>query len=117
MRKRLPKLNTASVSVIKGIAEGKDFSLPSMNTEAKCFSSFSLSPLCFHNPITPFRATILLLLFYYYHGFTVRYSVLVTITENADIKMRYLLKAGLYVLQNARLCTCIVTINILLYNQ
>ena len=37
-----------------------------------------------------------------------RYSALVTGTENADIKMRYLLKAGLYVLQNARLCTCIV---------
>ena len=55
--------------------------------------------------------------YYYYHGFTVRYSVLVTGTENADIKMRYLLKAGLYVLQNARLCTCIVTINILFYNQ
>ena len=60
---------------------------------------------------------VLLFIFYYYYGFTVRYSVLVTGTENADIKMRYLLKAGLYVLQNARLCTCIVTINILLYNQ
>ena len=63
-------------------------------------------------------SSLLFLIFiYYYHGFTVRYSVLVTGTENTDIKMRYLLKAGLYVLQNARLCTCIVTINILLYNQ
>ena len=63
------------------------------------------------------RISIFIFYYYYYHGFTVRYSVLVTRTENADIKMRYLLKAGLYVLQNARLCTCIVTINILLYNQ
>ena len=62
-------------------------------------------------------ATFIIIFYYYYHGFTVRYSVLVTGTENADIKMRYLLKTGLYVLQNARLCTCIVTINILLYNQ
>ena len=36
------------------------------------------------------EAMAIIINFNYYHGFTVRYSVLVTGTENADIKMRYL---------------------------